>query len=329
MELALRFAFGGAVLLVVTGAIVWMLWRLLKNSYDPSALLFRWVITLVVVIGGYFAINHIVGRDGGPLEKIFGLFLGMFLGLILAGLWVPAIVEKVSDAFGGLYTGGSEPAVPQPFYSIAETKRKQGKFKEAIYEIQQQLLKFPTDVTGHVLLASIQADNLNDLPGAELTIERFCHQPGHTPAHLAFGLNALADWHLKLQDTDAARGALEKIIALLPETPQARMAAERIAHCLTQRIESHGRAVLLIDCTSRPLHLLTELAAQAGVDWTQVIVFQASEFVGETADSKSSCQRCRGARPGKGNRAAREHRVQLPARPHPAGCLHSAWPARA
>ena len=70
----------------------------------------------------------------------------------------------------------------------------------------------------------------------------------------------------------------------------ARGAAELIAHCLSKLIEAHGRAVLLIDCTSRPLDLLTELAAQAGVDWTQVIVFQASEFVGETADSKSSCQ---------------------------------------
>lgn len=230
MEIALRFAFGLFVILLVLAVGVWVMWRLLKNSEDPAALLFRWIITVVLVVGGYFVIDWIVGPNGGPMEKVIGLFAGMFLGLILAGLWVPAIVGKVSDLFGGLYTGGTEPPPPQPYYSIAETRRKQARYQEAIYEIQQQLEKFPTDVTGHVMLASVQAENLNDLPGAQLTIERFCSQPNHPPPHLAYALNALADWHLKAQDTDAARQALNRLIELLPETEQSRMASQRIAH---------------------------------------------------------------------------------------------------
>ena len=95
--------------------------------------------------------------------------------------------------FGSLYTGGGEPAEPQPFYSIAETRCKQGRFKEAIYAIQGELAKFPDDVTGHVMLASIQAEKLNDLPAAQLTIERFCERPNPAPPHITYALNALAD----------------------------------------------------------------------------------------------------------------------------------------
>ena len=74
------------------------------------------------------------------------------------------------------------------------------------------------------------AENLNDLPGAHVTIERLCAQSGHAPANLAMALNQLADWHLQLaKDRDAAQRSLEKIIELLPETEMSLQAAQRIA----------------------------------------------------------------------------------------------------
>ena len=213
------------------GALGWMGWWLLKSSADPAALLFRWMLTVAVTVGGYFFIDWIIGGpNGGALEKVVGVFAGMFLGLTLAIIWAPAIVDKVSDIIGSLFTGGSEPPPPEPFYSIATGKRKQGKFREAVHEIQQQLAKFPTDVTGQMMLASIQAENLDDLPAAKVTIERLCQQPGHTPPQIANAFNVLADWHLKLQDTDAARAALEQIIARFPDSEQSQLAAQRIAH---------------------------------------------------------------------------------------------------
>ena len=230
MELALRFAYGLFVLLAGVGIAGWCAWRLLKNSTDPAALLFRWIGTLVVVIGGYFFIDWIIGKQGEAMEKIVGLMAALVLALILAVFWAPPIVDVVSNWIGSIFTGGDTPPPPQPYYSIAETKRKQYKFKEAIYEVQRQLDKFPTDVTGQMLLASIQAENLDDLPAAKITIERLCQQPGHTPPQIANAWNALADWHLKLQDTEAARAALEQIIARYPDTEQAQLAAQRIAH---------------------------------------------------------------------------------------------------
>jgi uncharacterized protein (DUF1499 family) len=47
-------------------------------------------------------------------------------------------------------------------------------------------------------------------------------------------LNRLADWHLKYgQDPDSAREALERIIRMFPETEQAYLAGQRVAHLST------------------------------------------------------------------------------------------------
>jgi hypothetical protein len=82
-----------------------------------------------------------------------------------------------------------------------------------------------------MMLAEIQVEDLNDLAGAELTIQRLCAQAGQPPRHIALALNALADWHLKFaQDREAARQALQQIVELFPETELALVAAQRIAH---------------------------------------------------------------------------------------------------
>ena len=116
---------------------------------------------------------------------------------------------------------------------MAEARRKQGRHREAIYEIQKQLEKFPIDVTGQMMLAEVQAENLHDLDAAEVTVARFVAQD-HAPRHLAFALNSLADWRLKLaKDPAGAREALERILKMLPDTAEAQYAAQRIAHLIT------------------------------------------------------------------------------------------------
>ena len=248
MEMTLRIAWGVFVLLFAIACVVWILWRLLKNSFDPAALLFRWVFTIVMVGGGYFFLNWLIGPDAGAAEKVIGVLAGAVFGLMFAVLWVPALIEKVSDIIGSLFTGGSEPPKPEPFYSVAIGRRKQAKFREAIYAVQQELEKFPTDVTGHMMLAEIQAEDLKELPAAQLTIERLCDQPGHSAPQIANAFNALADWHLKAQDVDAARAALEQIAILLPDTEQAQFAAQRIAHLASKE-------TLLASHEHRPLEL--------------------------------------------------------------------------
>ena len=77
-----------------------------------------------------------------------------------------------------------------------------------------------------MFLAELQAENLDDLPGAEITVDKFSKQPGQSPKNVAYAINRVADWHLSLtRDRDAAQRSLEKIIALFPETEMAQRAA--------------------------------------------------------------------------------------------------------
>src|ERR1041384_2048843 len=110
-------------------------------------------------------------------------------------------------------------------------RQKRGLYAEAIAEIWKQLERFPTDFEGQMLLAQIQAENLQDLSAAENTVERLVTQPGHAPKNVVFALYSLADWQLKFgHDRDAAQRALQRVIDLLPDSEFSLDAAQRIGH---------------------------------------------------------------------------------------------------
>jgi tetratricopeptide (TPR) repeat protein len=220
----------GTVLLVIAlSAIGWFLVWCLRRSEDPPRLIFKWILTVPVVWFLFWWVGPIVHRQDP--SAIIAIPLAAVCGLVLTVIWRHNLAGLVAKPFTALYDGGSEPPVPHPAYSIAQSKQKQGKYLEAIAEIRRQLDRFPTDVEGQLLLAQIQAEDLKDLPAAELTLERFCAQPGHAPQNIVFALYSLADWHLKItQDREAAKRHLEKIIELFPESEFALGAAHRIAH---------------------------------------------------------------------------------------------------
>jgi outer membrane protein assembly factor BamD (BamD/ComL family) len=265
------FIRGLGILLSVVVFLLWLCWLMLKRSRDPQPLLVRFLITPLILGSGYWFIKKLAG-GGDAIGQIAGVLAGAVFGLILAVIWVPVIASGVSEWIGSLFTGGSEPPPPEPHYSVAETRIKQGRYREAIYEIQNELEKFPTDVTGHMKLAEVQAKYLDDLPAAQTTLERFINQPGHPPAHIAYALNAIADWQLKLHDVDAARATLERLAALLPNTEQANLAAQRLAHLASkeQLLASHehrpmtlrpGRTDVGLEKNAAPLSPIQETPA--------------------------------------------------------------------
>jgi hypothetical protein len=223
----------GTILLVLfVFAIGWFLWGWLKGTRDPAALIFRWILTAAAMCCLYFGTRQAATyfSQGSPVA-IIGIFYAMFAGLFLAIVWVPMITDFISRKIGSLYDGGDAEIEARPFYSIFHAKRSKGKYHEALAEVRKQLDKFSNDFEGQTLLAELQAEHLNDLPGAEVTIHRLCLQPGHPPTNIAYALNKLADWHLALtKDRDSARRALEKVIELLPDSEMALQAAQRIAH---------------------------------------------------------------------------------------------------
>ena len=220
----------GIVLMVIAlSAIGWFMFRCLKRTDDPARLIFKWILTVPVVVGLLFVVGPFATSSAAG--AFIGVPLAAACGIVLTIIWRHNIAELISKPFTALYDGGSEEPIPTPFYSIAQSKQKKGRYLEAIADIRQQLERFPTDVEGQFLIAQIQAEDLKDMPAAELTIDRFCAQPGHAPQNIVYALYSLADWHLKIaQDREAARRDLERIIALFPESEFALGAAHRIAH---------------------------------------------------------------------------------------------------
>jgi tetratricopeptide (TPR) repeat protein len=105
-----------------------------------------------------------------------------------------------------------------------------GLHQEAISEIYKQLAKFPGDIPGMMLLATIQAEDLHDLPAAEATINDLLGQPDVTPQQAATALHTLADWQLQFgRNVEAARAALERIAVTYPDSQFSHAAEQRIA----------------------------------------------------------------------------------------------------
>ncbi len=216
----------------------------LQAILETAVFYIKWKIMPMMARGGEAAVG--------------GLFITLGLGLVMAATWRRSIASIVANPIGSLYDGGNTPPEPSPAYSVARSLQKKGKYLEAIAELRKQLDEFPTDMEGLMFLAQIQAEDLKDLPGAEITILRFCSQPGHAQKNVAFALYSMADWHLKLaQDREAARRDLEKIIEFFPDSEVALGAAQRIAHL--------GPAEMLLAPHDRRKYTVTEGVQNLGL----------------------------------------------------------------
>ena len=221
---------GALILLLAVATIGWVIVISVKKAEDPARMIFKWILTVIVLVLMFWKVAPIVGQ-GGYGGAFGGIPLTAVCGLALALIWRHTLASIVAKPFTSLYDGGDEEPEPRPAYSIAQARQKQGKYLEAILEVQKQLERFPTDMEGQMLLAQIQAEDLKDVQAAQRTIELFYQQPGHAPANIAFALYSLADWHLQIgQDPASARAALEKLIELLPNSEFSLGAAQRLAH---------------------------------------------------------------------------------------------------
>jgi tetratricopeptide (TPR) repeat protein len=222
MSRILDIALGTVVLLVSAGFVGWVFVRMLRRSYEPAKMLLKWVFTIPFVIFCLW-----MAKQMGP----FGPFLIVFMAVILSVMWTPHISELLFKPLTDLIDGGSEPPEPKPCYSITRARRMRREFLEAVVAVREQLALFPNDMEGVMLLAAIQAEDLKDLPTAEMTLNLFCDRPDAPPKQVAAAMDQLADWHIRLaQDVDSARTAFEKIVARFPDTELALQAAQRIAH---------------------------------------------------------------------------------------------------
>ena len=230
MSHILKIVLDSFLSLLGLGFLIWLFWRALKRSDEPAKLVFKWLLTAGIGWLEFTVAMPAFARGG--FDAIFvGLGLTGALAMAFNIMWRHSIIEIFTKPLTNMFDGGSEPPEPKPYYSIAITKQKRGHPLEAIVVIREQLAKFPNDFEGVLLLAHIQAEDMNDLPGAEITLNNFCASSGAQPRQVAAAWTRLADWHLKIGvDVDSARAALEKIIARFPDTELSLHAEQRIAH---------------------------------------------------------------------------------------------------
>lgn len=242
-------AFGeGVCALLILFGLGWSFWRALKRSDDPARLIFKWVLTLGVVAIMWKTVVPMM-RQGGYVAAFGGVPGTAVGGMALALIWRHSLAGLVANPFGSLYDGGDEKFEARAFYSTAEKFRQRNQFSEAIADVRKQLEKFPDDFNGLMLLAQINAENLQDLQSAEIIIRRIVDRPGRSAGQIAGALHALTDWHLKLaQDPDSARLALELIIERCPGSQMAQTAAQRIAHLssVDSLLESRERPAIAL-----------------------------------------------------------------------------------
>src|ERR1035441_8692076 len=183
----------------LVGAVVIALgWRCLRKSAEPAKLVFKWILTAGIIVGTILFLPHIP-------EWIWPIVM-VPVGIVMAVMWAPGLGALMVSPLTDAIDGGDVPLEAQPFYSIAETKRRNGHPQEAIAIVRAQLEKFPGDFPGTLLLASILVEDMNDLPGAQLALERWMEGPAVTSHGKASALTTIADWQLQFaQDRSEER----------------------------------------------------------------------------------------------------------------------------
>jgi tetratricopeptide (TPR) repeat protein len=216
--------------LISLGAFAWLFWHAWQKSPNRQLLVLRWGLTAPII---YVIVRIVMPNAAGDLgfNTISSIGVMLVCGIFLALIWVGSVTDMIAKPLAALFDGGDVPPEPKPYYSIAISKRKRSKPLEAVISIREQLAKFPNDYEGVSLLAHIQAEDLKDLPSAEMTFNHFCEWDKAPPQQVAASLTQLADWHLKFfQDAFSARVALQRIVDKYPDSDLALVAKQRIAH---------------------------------------------------------------------------------------------------
>jgi hypothetical protein len=183
------------LLILVVGFVIWLFIYSFKNSESPGLLIFKWGLTLPIAIFLWLKIGPMIPQGGG--QTIGGMLIAAAGMGVIALLWRGSLIESVVKPFISIIDGGSERPDDKPFYSIANAKRGKGDYPAAIAEVRKQMVRFPTDFEGIMLIASIQAENQNDLAAAENTLNKFCAPAKAPEKQVAAAWTTLADWYLK------------------------------------------------------------------------------------------------------------------------------------
>jgi tetratricopeptide (TPR) repeat protein len=232
---------GGAILLVLLGIFCHRVGKT-GNTEDmmslPGKVLFS--MGAVAVLAFFFILAKKHFDEGGGLIALAVLLV---VGIPLGMLWVPQLAALALTPFFNSMTGGNEQVERRPFYSRAIALRKRGDHPGAVAEVQRQLVVFPGDIEGLLLLAEIHTEDLRDYATAVAVLTELINTPGRPGGEVSLALSRLAALQLnRLSDIAAARATYERLATEFPNTEAALTARQQLAHLpgaeqLAQRLE--------------------------------------------------------------------------------------------
>jgi tetratricopeptide (TPR) repeat protein len=168
---------------------------------------------------------------GGAVAGVIGMVIVIPAGVLLAFIWLPSLVETGLSSLTGAMTGGNLEVESKPFFYRALAKRRQGKFSEALAEIDTELLKFPGNLEGLLLKAEIQADDLKNVLAAVELLQEAITTPDRPRSELLAAQFRLAELLLhRIQDIPAGQSVLEQILEENPDSEAAHTARQHLAH---------------------------------------------------------------------------------------------------
>ena len=207
--------------------IIYIIRKQLRNQQnDPVKVVGLWCLSILVLVG--IAYSAVAAQEG--IALIFVLIVAVLVAVLLGVAWTPTIANMLVSPLTTALSGDDTAAYEGPAYGQALAKRKRGQYEGAVEAVEVQLEQYPGDFDGLMLKATIQAENLDDLPAAVATIQKTLEDPDKARFNLPVALNKMADWQLKIAgDAAAAKRSLEQIREMLPGTQAAQLASQRLA----------------------------------------------------------------------------------------------------
>src|SRR5580698_7696955 len=155
--------------LIVVPLLGYLGYRSFVNSDSRRELVIKWVVSAVLLL-----IIWLISLTKFVFKPLLCLIPAVLIGL----MWTSNICNILFRPLTGIFDGEGDENELKPFYFRAEAKRRKGLHQEAVAEVRRQLALFPGDIEGMMKLASLQAEELHDLPAATQTLNELLQQPG-------------------------------------------------------------------------------------------------------------------------------------------------------
>src|SRR5437867_8096511 len=94
----------------------------------------------------------------------------VFIGIAAFFIFGWPLLTRIAEKLGGIYNPSEDSSRVSPQYSTAEARVKAGRYEEAIAEYRKVIEQFPVDIYGHIRIAEIAVERLNDPKLAELEL---------------------------------------------------------------------------------------------------------------------------------------------------------------